>query len=122
MPQKCKEKILLFLILVRLGFYLQCTQIGSFQTTASIAMEIFPDRLTTAVYQQLCEDIFGESYNFGALSAAVEELNIKFGGQTQVITHVVFSNADLDPWINHGIAEYDEHESGVVSLRCKKCI
>lgn len=61
------------------------------------------------------------SYRSEALQSAVDQLNFNFGGQDQVITRVIFSNAGLDPFIHHGIAEYDTWESGVVFLNCK-CI
>lgn len=105
---------------VRAGNYIYCTQLGGLPTTSDFALDIFPADLITEEYQfQYCRDVYGEQYNSSNLAGAIDLLNLSYGGQDQLITHVVFSNAGLDPWIHHGIAEYDLYESQVVYLRCK---
>lgn len=100
--------------------YIYCTQIGGLKVSSNFALDIFPGDLITEEYQyQLCADIFGEQYNATLLEGAVELMNLSFGGQDQIISNVVFSNAGLDPFIHHGIAEYHVEESAVVFLRCK---
>lgn len=42
-----------------------------------------------------------------------------YGGQEQVISHVVYTNAGLDPWINHGVSEYGLVESTAIYLQCE---
>lgn len=100
--------------------YIYCTQLGGLKVTSDYVLDIFPNNLITAEYQyQFCADIFGEQYNATLLEGAVELLNLNLGGQDQVISNVVFSNAGLDPYIHHGIADYDVEDSAVVFLRCK---
>lgn len=61
------------------------------------------------------------SYNRSALLPAVQNLNTQFGGQEQVVPFVLFTNAGLDPWIGHGVSEYDQEDGGVIFLYCKCC-
>lgn len=58
-------------------------------------------------------------YNRTSLQAAVDHLNLFYGGQEQVISHVVYTNAGLDPWIGHGVSEYGLIESTAIYLQCK---
>lgn len=58
-------------------------------------------------------------YNRTALQSAVENLNLIYGGQEQVISHVVYTNAGLDPWIGHGVSEYGLIESTAIYLQCE---
>lgn len=51
--------------------------------------------------------------------SAVENLNLIYGGQEQVISHVVYTNAGLDPWIGHGVSEYGLVESTAIYLQCE---
>lgn len=100
--------------------YIYCTQMGGLKVSTDFALGVFPGQRITAEQQyQFCADVLGEQYNGTLLDSAVELMNLSYGGQDQVISHVVFSNAGLDPYIHHGIAEYDVHESAVVFLRCK---
>jgi len=96
--------------------YLRCTQIAAFRITSDYEMTAFPSLLTAEYHYQFCEDIFGPSYNRSALQPAVEHLNIQFGGQEQVVPYVIFTNAGLDPWVGHGVSEYDTHEGEVIFL------
>lgn len=106
--------------LSRATVYLMCTQVGGLKTTSDFALDLFPAELITDEYQfRFCEDILGESYDRHALAGAVEALNLMHGGQDQKISHVVFSNAGLNPLIHHGIADYDQFESAVVFLASK---
>ncbi len=63
--------------------------------------------------------ILSKRYNRTALQSAVELLNLIYGGQEQVISHVVYTNAGLDPWIGHGVSEYGSVESTAIYLQCK---
>ncbi|KAJ6623772.1 hypothetical protein Bhyg_17230, partial [Pseudolycoriella hygida] len=56
-------------------------------------------------------------YNRSALQSAVENLNLIYGGQEQVISHVIYTNAGLDPWIGHGVSEYGLIESEAIYLQ-----
>jgi len=96
--------------------YLRCTQIAAFRITSEYEQTAFPSLLTEDYHYQFCEDIFGESYNRSSLLPAVHNLNIQFGGQEQVVPFVLFTNAGLDPWIGHGVSEYDQEEGGVIFL------
>lgn len=58
-------------------------------------------------------------YNRTALQSAVDNLNLIYGGQEQVISHVVYTNAGLDPWIGHGVSEYGLIESTAIYLQCE---
>lgn len=58
-------------------------------------------------------------YNRTALQSAVENLNLIYGGQEQVISHVIYTNAGLDPWIGHGVSEYGLIESAAIYLQCE---
>jgi len=96
--------------------YLRCTQIAAFRITSDYEMTAFPSLLDAEYHFNFCEDIFGESYNRDGLAQAVENLNINFGGQEQVISRVIFTNAGLDPWIGHGVSEYHLEEGAVVFI------
>lgn len=101
----------------RVRDYLECTQLGGLRVTSDFEMDLFPSDLITSDYRfQYCRDLLGEQYNAEALPEAVEQLNLRYGGQDQVITHVVFSNAGLDPLIHHSIADYDFEASAVVYI------
>lgn len=104
----------------RLITYLRCTQIGGLRVDSDFVFDLFPDGYITEEYQfQFCEDVLGESYSRSGLERAVEELNFVYGGQDQIVTHVMFSNAGLNPLLHFGIAEYDQVYSDVVFLNCK---
>lgn len=104
----------------RLLTYLQCTQTGGLRVDSDFVFDLFPDGYITEEYQfRFCEDVLGPSYQRAALTRAVEELNFVYGGQDQIVSHVIFSNAALNPLLHFGIAEYDQIYSGVVFLNCK---
>lgn len=110
-PQKRVERLLT---------YLRCTQTGGLKVDSSFVFDIFPDGYITEEYQfRFCEDVLGENYQRTGLERAIEELNFVYGGQDQIITHVIFSNAGLNPLLHFGIAEYDQVYSDVVFLTCK---
>lgn len=46
-------------------------------------------------------------------------MNNNFGAQNQVVPFVIFTNAGLDPWIGHGVSEYDVEHGEVIFLYCK---
>jgi len=100
----------------RSKFYLRCTQIAAFRIASDYYYSAFPQLLDTDYHYRFCEDIFGEQYNRDLLEPAVRNLNINFGGQEQVVSHVLFTNAGLDPWIGHGVSEYDQEEGGIIFL------
>jgi len=96
--------------------YLRCTQIGAFRIASEFEWTAFPQVLTDEYHYKFCEDILGEQYNRTALQNAVENLNLQYGGQEQVVSHVVYTNAGLDPWIGHGVSEYGEVESTAIYI------
>lgn len=103
--------------------YLACTQLGGLKVTSDFELDIFPANLITEEYQyRFCEDVFGAQYNRSALAGAVEAVNTNYGGQDQVISHVIFSNAALDPLLHHGIAQYEQYESAVVFVQRKLAV
>lgn len=59
------------------------------------------------------------SYNREGLPQAVQHLNTNFGGQEQVVPFVIFTNAGLDPWIGHGVSEYDQEDGAVIFIYCE---
>lgn len=104
----------------RAADYLSCTQLGGRKVSSDFVLDLFPSEAITEEYQdQMCRDVFGEQYSTENLASAVEQLNLSYGGQNQIISHVVFSNAGLDPNQHHGINDYDAVESAVVFLRCE---
>lgn len=106
----------------RVTNYLECTQLGGLRVTSDFELDLFPSDLITPEYRfQFCRDQFGPQYNSSSLAAAVEQLNLRYGGQDQVITHVVFTNAGLDPLIHHGVANHDLAESAVFFLQ-SECV
>lgn len=114
-----KYNYVFLLITERLLTYLRCTQVGGLKVTSDFALGVFPEERITEDYQvQFCQDVLGDQYNHQALHRAVAELNFIYGGQDQIITHVVFSNAGLNPLLHFGIAEYDQIYSEVVFLTC----
>jgi len=101
---------------LRMYAYLRCTQIAAFRITSDYEMSAFPSLLDAEYHFNFCEDIFGENYNRDALEPAVQNLNVQFGGQEQVISRVLFTNAGLDPWIGHGVSEYHLEEGAVIFI------
>jgi serine protease 16 len=96
--------------------YLRCSQIAAFRITSDFEMTAFPQVLDEEYHYQFCEDIFGDEYNRHALPSAVQHLNDQFGGQQQVVPFVIFTNAGLDPWIGHGVSEYDVEDGEVIFI------
>lgn len=96
--------------------YLRCTQIAAFRITSDYEMTAFPSLLDAEYHFKFCEDIYGENYNRDALQQAVTNLNTNFGGQEQVVSSVLFTNAGLDPWIGHGVSEYHLEEGAVIFI------
>lgn len=104
----------------RAADYLACTQLGGRKVSSDLTVDIFPANAITEQFQdQFCRDVFGEQYSTENLARAVELLNLSYGGRDQRITHVVFSNAGLDPNNHHGIRDFDALESDVVFLQCE---
>lgn len=104
----------------RLLTYLRCTQTGGLKVDSDFVFDIFPNGYITEEYQfRFCEDVLGENYRRSGLQRAIEELNFVYGGQDQIVTHVIFSNAALNPLLHFGIAEYDQVYSDVVFLSRK---
>jgi len=101
---------------LRMYAYLRCTQIAAFRITSDYEMTAFPSLLDAEYHFNFCEDIFGENYNRDALESAVQHLNTQFGGQEQVISRVLFTNAGLDPWIGHGVSKYHLEEGAVIFI------
>jgi len=101
---------------LRVFAYIRCTQIAAFRIASDYEMTAFPALLDAEYHFQFCEDIFGANYNRHALQQAVDLLNNNFGGQHQVVPFVIFTNAGLDPWIGHGVSEYDQEDGEVIYL------
>ncbi|KAG4071866.1 hypothetical protein HA402_006027 [Bradysia odoriphaga] len=97
--------------------YLRCTQIGAFRIPSDYEFTAFPQLLTDEYHYKFCEDILGEQYNRTSLQSAVDNLNLIYGGQEQVISHVIYTNAGLDPWISHGVSEYGLVESTAIFIQ-----
>jgi pimeloyl-ACP methyl ester carboxylesterase len=96
--------------------YLRCSQIAAFRTTSEYYGSAFPSLLDAEYHFNFCEDIFGPNYNRHALEPATRRLNTQFGGQEQVVPFVIFTNAGLDPWVGHGVSEYDAEHGAVIFL------
>lgn len=59
------------------------------------------------------------SYNRTLLQRAADNFNVQHGSQNQVITNAIFSFGSLDPFLEHGIVEYNIATSEVVGTPCK---
>jgi len=96
--------------------YLRCTQFAAFRITSDYEQTAFPSLLDAEYHYKFCEDVFGAQYNRDLLERAVSNLNNNFGGQDQTSPNIIFTNAGLDPWIGHGVADFDLETSSVIYL------
>ncbi|KAJ6641300.1 putative serine protease K12H4.7, partial [Pseudolycoriella hygida] len=75
---------------------------------------MFGRRVTEEYRQRICQDSFGENYNFDQLYLNVEYLNILYGGQNPKVSYAIYTNGYLDPWLYQGITHtYDENAYAV---------
>lgn len=62
------------------------------------------------------------SFNRTLLDRAVESFNVQYGSQNQVISNAIFSFGELDPFLDHGITEYNVETSEVAGTSCNDII
>eukprot|EP00746_Dinoflagellata_sp_MGD_P078537 gnl/MRDRNA2_/MRDRNA2_31396_c0_seq1.p1 gnl/MRDRNA2_/MRDRNA2_31396_c0~~gnl/MRDRNA2_/MRDRNA2_31396_c0_seq1.p1 ORF type:complete len:505 (+),score=64.86 gnl/MRDRNA2_/MRDRNA2_31396_c0_seq1:82-1596(+) len=92
-----------------------CNEFGYFQTGTSIFEK--PTMYTRgasskALWQQVCEDIFGISS--ASIGARIAATNRHYGAkQPPAISHVFFSNGDLDAWSLLSVTSYPSNEREV---------
>jgi len=92
-----------------------CNEFGYFQTGTSTFDK--PTMYTQgsssrALWQQVCEDIFGVSA--ASISSRIASTNLYYGGtDPHGITNVFFSNGELDAWSLLGITEYPANDREV---------
>lgn len=79
----------------RQALYEQCTQVGWFPTTDS-DRQPFGRMIPLAFYTQLCSDVFGADVIANAADN-VKRFNVVRGGLRPRVSHVLFTNAELDP-------------------------
>eukprot|EP01117_Protostelium_nocturnum_P000285 TRINITY_DN1034_c0_g1_i1.p1 TRINITY_DN1034_c0_g1~~TRINITY_DN1034_c0_g1_i1.p1 ORF type:complete len:588 (+),score=147.71 TRINITY_DN1034_c0_g1_i1:256-2019(+) len=91
-------------------FYLQCTQLGFFQTTsAAYPKQPFGTLVTSELYRSECKDVFGIDHDPAAAS-----LNARFGGnKPQQTSQILFSNGALDPW---SVLSVTSNGNGIVAV------
>jgi len=99
--------------------YFYCTQFGlNFRVTSENGFgDVFPDVISQEYHEQWCQDLFGDAYNRTLFERAVDNFNVQHGAQNQVISSAIFSNGNLDPYLSHGIAEYDINTSEAVNTQ-----
>lgn len=62
---------------------------------------------------------FFRRYNYKALERATENFNTQHGSQNQIISNVIFTEGGLNPYISHGVADYDSNISELIVTPCK---
>jgi len=99
--------------------YFYCTQFGlNFRVTTEDGFGgVFPNVISRQYHDQWCSDIFGNAYNRTLFERAVDNFNLQNGAQDQVISNAIFSNGNLDPYLSHGISEYDIYASEAVNTQ-----
>jgi len=92
-----------------------CNEFGYFQTATSVIGK--PTMFTRgassrANWQQVCEDVFGISA--ASVSERIAATNAYYGGKRpRNLTHVFFTNGDLDAWSLLGVTEYPSNDREV---------
>lgn len=79
----------------RQTLYEQCSQFGWFATTES-KKQPFGRHIPLSFFTQLCIDVFGAEVVANA-AENVERFNVQHGGLQLRVSHVLFTNAELDP-------------------------
>ncbi|KAG4067725.1 hypothetical protein HA402_005497 [Bradysia odoriphaga] len=77
---------------------------------------MFGRRVTEEYRQRICQDSFGENFNFDQLYLSVEYLNVLYGGQYPKVTYSIYTNGYLDQWKYQGITHTYEPDSYVVNV------
>lgn len=99
---------------MRPALYLQCTQTGLFQITDEVTW--LPHRIPFGYHEQKCNDIFGEQYDFSALTQANAALAKTYGTTFQSVSRVLYSNGRIDPWFTHGIVYSRDPQTVTVNI------
>ncbi|XP_075979471.1 putative serine protease K12H4.7 [Anticarsia gemmatalis] len=84
--------------------YQTCTEFGYFMSTSS-KKHPFTDNVPVDLYNTLCTKTYGPKFNEKRVEEGIKRTNDMYGGLTPNVTHVVFTNGDLDPWARLGILE-----------------
>lgn len=78
--------------------YQTCTEFGYFQSTTSSKQMFGNNPVPVDFYYKTCRDSFGEQFNEQRVNQGVIDTNKRYGGLTPNVSHVVFTNGDMDPW------------------------
>lgn len=60
--------------------------------------------------------VYDYSYQPVLLQPAVTALRTEFGSLDQRITHIIYSNGDLDPWLYNGMLFTRDLEAVVINI------
>lgn len=96
-----------------------CNEFGYFQTAdAKLSTPNFYTRGASnpAMWQQVCSDIFGVSE--AAIGARIAATNAHYGGNQppKSISHVFYSNGELDAWSLLSVTSYPENNRSVSTM------
>ncbi|KAL5238760.1 hypothetical protein ACI65C_006170 [Semiaphis heraclei] len=84
--------------------YQTCTEFGFYQTSSQDD-HVFGHNFPIDFFINMCQDIFGKSYNSELLSAAVDRTNTMFGELNIRDSRVIFVHGSVDPWHALGITQ-----------------
>lgn len=101
--------------LERQSLYLQCVQLGQLRVTQPFG--VFGHNITTAYRRRVCEEAFGEAYNFDQLAVNVERFRTHYGGRRPQVTRVLFTNGALDTELASGITSYSASQSYALTIQ-----
>lgn len=94
--------------------YLQCMQLG--QLRVSQEDGLFGHHITADYRRRMCEDAFGEAYDFEQLAVNVERFRTHYGGKNPHATRVLFTNGELDTELGNGITQYTAPQSHAITI------
>lgn len=77
---------------------------------------LFGHHVTADYRRRMCEDAFGEAYDFEQLAVNVERFRTHFGGKNPQATRVLFTNGELDTGLSNGITQYSAYESHAFTI------
>ncbi|XP_035739190.1 thymus-specific serine protease-like [Vespa mandarinia] len=83
--------------IIRRWYYQTCTEYGYYSTTDS-KDSIFGSLVPLDYFLNICVNLYGNYYDGNFLKLRIERTNLIYGGYKPDITHVIFTNGDLDPW------------------------